>query len=310
MSSTVIQSLEGGLLGALIGDALGVPYEFHPREQIPPSEHIEYEPPLGFRRAHRGVPPGTWSDDGAQLLCLLDSLLHCDRLDLDDLGKRLLAWFEQGYLAVDARVFDCGVQTSQALRAMMGGAPANEAGPNREQANGNGSLMRVLPLALWHRGPDRELIELAHQQSLVTHGHPRSQVCCALYVLWARHTLEEHPSPWQAAVTSLRRAYEDDEGYLGELEFHVRPDDDSPGQGSGYVVDCLRSARWAVAQGGYEQVVKAAISLGKDTDTTACVAGGIAGLRDGVNAIPQRWKEKLRGQELIEPLLRGLLSAQ
>ena len=80
------------------------------------------EPPAGFRRAHRGVPPGTYSDDGAQALCLLASLLDQRRLDLDDFARRLVAWYERGYLAVDERVFDCGVQTSQALRAILGGA--------------------------------------------------------------------------------------------------------------------------------------------------------------------------------------------
>ncbi|HLT38469.1 MAG TPA: ADP-ribosylglycohydrolase family protein, partial [Enhygromyxa sp.] len=83
------QRIEGGLLGLLIGDALGVPYEFHGPEQIPAREHIELEPPVGFRRAHPGVPPGTWSDDGAQALCLLASLLDRGRLELADFGERL-----------------------------------------------------------------------------------------------------------------------------------------------------------------------------------------------------------------------------
>lgn len=292
----------------MIGDALGVPYEFHPRDRIPPTDQIEFEPPAGFQRAHRGVPPGTWSDDGAQLLCLLESLLHRGTFDPDDLGKRLLAWFERGHLAVDNHVFDCGVQTSRALRLMMGGAAASTAGPSDEQANGNGSLMRVLPLALWHEGSDEELIDLAHRQSRLTHGHPRSQVCCALYSLWARRTLDGGENPWRDAVDALREAYAEDPMYLGELEYHVRPDDDAPGNGSGYVVDCLRSARWATEQGDYEATVKAAIRLGRDTDTTACVAGGIAGLRDGIDAIPRRWREELRGEEWLTPLLHDLLT--
>jgi ADP-ribosyl-[dinitrogen reductase] hydrolase len=132
----------------LVGDALGVPYEFHRREQIPALELIEFTPPAGFNRSHRGVPPGTFSDDGAQALCLLSSLLYCGKLDTDDLGQRLVGWYEQGFMAVDGDVFDCGVQTSRALRAMMGGEVARLAGPAEEQANGNGSLMRVLPRAV------------------------------------------------------------------------------------------------------------------------------------------------------------------
>ena len=74
------------------------------------------------------------------------------------------------------------------------------------------------------------------------------------------------------------------------------------------MVDSLRSARWAVEQGNYEQVVRAAIRLGRDTDTTACVAGGIAGLRDGIAGIPERWSNALRGRDLLQPLLDNLLA--
>jgi ADP-ribosylglycohydrolase len=55
-------------------------------------------------------------------------------------------------------------------------------------------------------------------------------------------------------------------------------------------------------------VVRAAISLGDDTDTTACIAGGIAGLRFGLDAIPSRWRDHLRGRQLFEPLLAKLLT--
>src|SRR5688572_5012256 len=107
--------LEGGLVGLLVGDALGVPYEFHDAEEIPPADQIEMAPPPGFARAHASVPPGTWSDDGAHALCLLASLLHAGRLDVDDLGRRLVNWLEHGYLAVDHDVFDVGMQTRVAL---------------------------------------------------------------------------------------------------------------------------------------------------------------------------------------------------
>jgi ADP-ribosylglycohydrolase len=307
---TFHERIEGGLLGLLVGDALGVPYEFHQPADLPPLHAIEMTPPAGFRRAHAGVPPGTWSDDGAQALVLLDSLLRCGRLDLDDVGRGLVAWYERGLLAVDGVVFDVGIQTSQAIGNLIAGKPAANAGPRDERANGNGSLMRVLPLALWHTGSDAELVEDARRQSLVTHGHLRSQVCCALYCLWARRTLEETPDAWGAAVTALRAIYGPATPAYVELEDSVRPDDPPGGKGSGYVVDCLRSARWALDAGSYEQVVRAAIALGHDTDTTACVAGGIAGLHDGVGAIPRRWRDQLRGQELLAPLLEGLLRAR
>jgi ADP-ribosyl-[dinitrogen reductase] hydrolase len=305
--TTFADRLMGGLYGLLIGDALGVPYEFHPRGAIPEQGLIEMTPPLDFRRAHRGVPPGTWSDDGAQALCLLSSLLDKSSLDVDDFAKRLLAWYEDGYMAVDGRVFDVGVQTTVALRALMGGVAPLEAGPRDERNNGNGSLMRVLPLALWHRGSDAELVEDAYHQSSVTHGHARSRVACALYCLWARRALVADDEPWAVAVKTLRGLVAPGSVEDEALEQHVRPDDEPVGQGSGYVIDTLRSARMVSRRASYEDAVRAAIGLGDDTDTTACVTGGIVGIRFGYAGIPVRWRESLRGAPLMTPLLERLL---
>lgn len=304
------EKISGGLIGLLVGDALGVPYEFHQREEIPSPAQIEFTPPPSFHRSHRDVQPGTWSDDGAHALILLASLLQRGQVDLDDLGSRMIAWYNSGYKAVAGHVFDVGIQTAQAIDRLARGVPADEAGSRDQQANGNGSLMRVLPLALWHKGSAEDLVADAQRQSLLTHGHMRSQVCCALYCLWARYTLEELKDPWREAVSTLRGIYAKDSQEYEELEWSIRPDDPPEGTGTGYVVDCLRSARWALQAGDYEQVIKAAVSLGNDTDTTACVAGGIAGLRDGVNAIPERWRNALRGKELYEEELRLLIETR
>lgn len=300
------ERLTGGLIGLLVGDALGVPYEFYAPEQIPLPHQIEYSPPAGFQRAHPSAPPGTWSDDGAQALCLLDSLLACGRFDPEDFGQRLVRWLDDGYLAVDSHVFDVGIQTANAIAKLRAGTPALMAGSTEESALGNGSLMRVLPLALWHDGTDAQLVADARAQSQVTHGHLRAQLCCALYCLCARHILDETANPWDAAVAALRTLYPPSSPERRELEDGIHPDEPPDGQGRGYVVDALHSARWAVMQGNYETAVVAAISLGDDTDTTACLAGGIAGLRDGVAAIPQRWRDDLHGKDLYAPLLTRL----
>ena len=303
-----LHRIAGGLHGLLVGDALGVPYEFNPPDRLPPRDAIEMSPPAGFRRSHARVRPGAWSDDGAQALALLSSLLECDRLDLDDFGRRLLAWRERGAFAVDGDVFDIGAQTDDALDALAAGAEAAASGPRGERDNGNGSLMRVLPLALWHRGDDDALVRDARAQSLVTHGHPRAQVCCALYCLWARRLIAGRADAWADAVATLRAIIADDAAATHELEHHVRPDDPPRGTGSGYVVDALHSARMVFDAGSYEDVVRSAVALGEDTDTTACIAGGVAGIRDGVAAIPERWMNLMRGVEMVEPLLERLIA--
>ncbi len=308
MTEQVKDRVEGGIWGLLVGDALGVPYEFHPPEAIPACEEIEFSPPAGFARAHAGVPPGTWSDDGAQALCLLASLVDRGRLDPDDLIRRLFDWYEKGYMAVDGEVFDVGVQTGQAFAAYRSGISAVDCGNALPEGKGNGSLMRALPLAIWHQGSDEELVSDAFLQSRVTHGHLRVQLCCALYCLWGRNVLRETAEPWQRAVEGIRNLFASGTAEREEFEAHIRPEAEATCSGGGYVVDSLRSAQLVCQQDSYKSVVRAAIRLGNDTDTTACIAGGIAGLRFGVGSIPMRWREALRGQDIFLDLLDALVA--
>ncbi|MGL4668458.1 MAG: ADP-ribosylglycohydrolase family protein [Saezia sp.] len=298
--------IKGALIGLLIGDALGVPYEFHNAEDLPPLDQINFCPPQGFDRTHKNTPPGTWSDDGAQALCLLASLLHSNKLDLSDFSHRLRNWYNLGYMAVDYQVFDVGITTGHAIAKLNRGIPPELAGEDSPASNGNGSLMRVLPLALWHQGSDAQLIEGAHLQSCVTHRHLRSQICCALYCLFARRILQEDKHPWESAVATLKLHYKNHIHAIKELQFYIRPDEEVPPQGSGYVVDSLHAAREALKYDNYQDAVRWAIALGKDTDTTACIVGGIIGLRDGNNKIPIEWQEQLRAKEIYLPLLEQL----
>lgn len=317
MTLTKKEKIQGALVGLLIGDALGVPYEFNPAHNIPPLTDIEYEPPIGFNRSHKGIPIGTWSDDGAQALCLLASLLHCHKFDAEDFANRLKNWYQIGYMAVDGRVFDIGITTGIAINNLNNGEQPLLAGLTDEHSNGNGSLMRIMPLALWHQGSDAELVADAQSQSRITHGHLRSQVCCALYCLWARYLfldskLKDGASSitkaWTNAVVTLQELFKHDDARLEQLEWHIQPFDEAYQiKGSGYVVDSLHSAKHCMQQNSFELCVKSAIALGNDTDTTACITGGIAGLVFGINHIPQRWRDDLRSKELYQQLLNQLL---
>ncbi|OZI35583.1 hypothetical protein CEG14_10960 [Bordetella genomosp. 1] len=292
--------LRGGLLGLLVGDALGVPYEFHDAATIPAPAAIDMVPPRGFARAHASVPPGTWSDDGAQALALLDALLQDRSLNLDTFAANLLAWYRQGAFTPDGVVFDVGLQTDRALRALDAGAAAPQAGPAGERDNGNGSLMRCLPVVMVAATHD-DALKLARRQSLVTHGHARSQLACALYALTGMGLLEG------VAPADAVRAAEDEllsrcGGTTEEAELKIVLDGryEAP-QGSGYVVDSFWSAlHCLLSTDSFEACVKRAVALGNDTDTTAAIAGGLAGLRYGEAAIPAAWRDALRGRGEVE----------
>ena len=293
-----------GMYGLLVGDAMGVPYEFHPAAEIPEWDKIDFNPPAGFERSYPEVLPGTWSDDGAQALCLLDSLLSCGGLKMEDLAGRLLDWVDSGLWAVGGRVFDCGIQTMSSLRAYASGTSPLKSGFVVPDGKGNGSLMRVLPLALWHEGTDGDLVEDAHKQSLVTHGHVCNQVCCALYCLWCRYTMQgmEVLAAYRQAVRYLEQYYAGQEAYLYELQCCTAEGEAS---GTGYVVDSIRSTLYLVTTyKSYGDVIKGAISLGNDTDTTAAIAGGLAAV--AYQDIPESWIRRLRGQELLDVLFSRL----
>jgi len=299
----------GGLIGLLVGDALGVPFEFKMPNQLPPRELIEMTPPDRYRRSHAGVLVGTWSDDGAQALCLLASLLERGRFSLTDFSDRLVKWLDHGYLAVDGDVFDIGTQTAAALNRLRDGVPPRESGGASVMDNGNGSLMRVLPLALWHEGPDEALVRDAHLQSEPTHSHPRSLVSSAFHCLTARGCLQKQVDPWSWADQRLEEIYRlwpeqgERAGLLAELDMLRRfPKTDQP-RGTGYVLDTIWSARKALEEDSFEDVARTAILFGHDTDTTAAVASGLAGIRFGVGGIPDRWLRQLRGFDLVEPLV-------
>lgn len=300
------EQMKWGLLGLLVGDALGVPYEFTKPEDMPPIKDIEYEPPPGFQKAWANVPAGTWSDDGSQALCILDTVLHGkdDETIEDAVAQRLLNWYRYGFMAVDGKVFDIGNTTKTALHRIMNGMPTTESGMTGARTHANGSLMRALPIAFM-KGTDDEIARAAMGQSRVTHAEAIPMLCCAAYCFWARYLAEEMYTPsqsWELAFDTLFQVIP--KGLLWANCTLIKGWRGQP-SGSGYCIDSLHSAKLALERGtDYESVVKTAIALGNDTDTTACIVGGLAGIR--YRSIPQRWLDGLRGKEILQPVLDQL----
>lgn len=281
------QRLIGGLLGVIVGDAIGVPWEFQPANTAP-----RPTPAVGFQTFEQ--PPGTWSDDGSMTLALLESLLEAG-WDLGDQGRRFLAWFDDAQYTATGICFDSGFATTAALDRIRAGTPAAEAGSDGDQAQSNGGLMRILPVALMGRDlSDAELVARAEAATRVTHAHPRVVVASAIYVLVARALLRgEAPRPaidW--AVVTLGDLYAstpERRELIASCLVH------KSGLGHAYVADSLLSALTALEQGSsFRDVVELAISYGHDTDTTAAIAGGLAGIQYGAAAVPEEWMVALR----------------
>ncbi len=297
--------LRGAVWGHLVGDAVGVPYEFGPSR-----------PAAGVRFGHQGAhrqPPGTWSDDGALMLALLDSLLDVG-FDPADQGTRALAWYrEAAYTPGRDGYFDIGNATRSALLALEAGTPALDAGPKGEQSGGNGSLMRILPLALVDRkATDAQLIERAMQASRVTHGHARPQIACALYTLIAVRLIRGTGGR-SAALQDARDALRShlvatgDEPSIEALD-HLEAYTERGGRGR--VWDSFWSA-WDAFAGAsdYRDTIQRAVAYGNDTDTTAAIAGGLAGIRWGIDGIPRAWLAGMRGADIVDPMLERLIAS-
>jgi ADP-ribosyl-[dinitrogen reductase] hydrolase len=300
---TLRERILGGLWGSLVGDALGVPVEFKDRAivQADPVRDMR-----GYGTHHQ--PPGTWSDDGALLLCTVDSLVASE-FDMSDMGRRFVEWVNRGLWTATGEAFDIGMATSDALFRIEKGTPPEQAGGAGEYDNGNGSLMRILPVALrFAENQTTNLINRLERGSSLTHRHPRSTMACALHGLFVRDLLAGINAT--QAMTSARNVFV---GYysavaeLHQFERLLKDDFATLSEGvivsTGYVLHTLHASVWCLLNTtSYESCVLKAVNLGGDTDTTGCVAGGLAGILYGVNAIPLHWRNALARREDVATL--------
>jgi ADP-ribosyl-[dinitrogen reductase] hydrolase len=284
----------GGLWGALIGDALGVPVEFKDRATV------QAKPVTSMREyGTHHQPRGTWSDDGALILCTADGLLNHE-FDLADMGERFVRWMNVGLWTAWGEPFDVGMATSDALLRIANGTPAAQAGGRDEYSNGNGSLMRILPVVMrFAAEPIESFANRVGKVSAITHGHARSQMACVFYGLVVRQLLLGCQT--RAALASARAEFTG--WYKRSAEFpHFRhilednfislPEDEIAS--TGYVLHTLHASLWCLVttHNFYDCVLKA-VNLGGDTDTTGCVTGGLAGVAYGIKSIPADWVNQI-----------------
>ncbi len=287
VESSFASKVRSAVLGAAVGDALGVPVEFQGRGIR------DKDPVIGMREfGTHHQPAGTWSDDTSMILATMTGFLEAGTYSPDHVMKEFVAWMTEAKHTPHGTVFDIGNATREAIGRYIGGREASESGLKDEFSNGNGSLMRILPVALAF-GDDPNLIEKSWEISALTHAHERSRMCCAFYCLVVSELLHDSPVSeaikfaWE--VMNARWSFSPDERVFFD-QWHPDLLENLEVHGSGHVIDTLGASLWANAsQGSYRETVLYAVNLGDDTDTTGCVAGGLAGLLYGVAGIPDEW---------------------
>lgn len=300
----------GGLWGAVVGDALGVPVEFTSRAQR------EKDPVTDMRGYGTfDLPAGSWSDDSSLMLCTIEGLL--DGFDTGRIGRTFVRWLREAHLTPYGIVFDVGVGTSQAIKHIEQGVGAEQAGSAGEKNNGNGSLMRILPVAIYCLSmTDDDMVRHAHRVSSITHAHPRSLMACGMYCLMARSLIEG--SPLNDAYLSMIASAKDIYGgppFLGEMHHFNRVLGGDIGSypekkidSDGYVVHTIEAALWCLMNtASYSEAVLKAVNLGHDTDTTAIVTGGLAGAHRGLDAIPEEWRNTIARKSDIDRMFKAFL---
>lgn len=294
------------LFGVAVGDALGVPVEFESRETI-------LQNPVTDMMGHGtyDLPPGTFSDDSSLTFCLAEALTQ--DLDLKQLANYFVDWLLHGYWTADGRVFDVGVATSKAINRLQKGCEPELAGGTGDLDNGNGSLMRILPLVVYIRDKERtERFEITRRVSSITHGHIRSVVACFYYLEFARKLLDgcdkfEAYERLKTELSDFLPSMSIDPEELGRFnrllvgDIHDLPSEEI--KSGGYVVHTLEASVWCLlTTDSYESATLKAVNLGEDTDTTAAVTGGLAGLLYGHCTIPTGWLQKLARKADIDDL--------
>lgn len=309
-------SIKDALIGLAIGDALGVPVEFTSRaslKQNPLTGMVGY--------GSHNQPAGTWSDDSSLTFCLAEML--CNKYSTQDLANRFINWRDYAYWTANDEVFDIGIATNEAISRLYRDISPTQAGGNDENSNGNGSLMRILPLAFYLCDkPIDKRFELIKEVSSLTHAHIRSVWACFIYieyVLCLLHGMNKTEAfkTMQATVYDFyfhNAVCTTEEINLFEriLQFDsstpplaILPEEDI--HSSGYVLHTLEASLWCIlTTTSYKDAVLKAVNLGSDTDTTGAVTGGLAGIIYGYNAIPVSWLATLAKRDAIEDLSKRL----
>ena len=293
------------IIGHAIGDAMGVPTEFCDREKLlaNPVTKMISSPKVG-------EPAGSFSDDTSMEIATIDSFIEKGKFDYADIMQKWSNWIDNGDYTPNGNIFDVGRTCLTAIRKFCDGVNPIECGLDGVNSNGNGSLMRILPVALYSytkRFNDSEIINLVNDISSLTHSHDISKLGCYIYVKYVIYLLEGY---------SKEEAYEkiqqnDYSSYSKEaiavydriLKNNIKKYPLNKINSSGYIVDTLECALWILLNAkSYKEAIISSTNIGQDTDTIGAVLGSMAGIIYGIDSIPKSWLKKLIKRDYLMEL--------
>ncbi|MFS8081810.1 MAG: ADP-ribosylglycohydrolase family protein [Ginsengibacter sp.] len=294
------------LLGVSIGDALGVPVEFNSRETI---SHSPVTDMLGYGTHNK--PQGTFSDDSSLTFCLAEALT--EKFDPENIATNFTSWLYDNYWTAYNDVFDVGIATNKAIQNLAAGCQPDLAGGTDESDNGNGSLMRILPLVVYIKDkPIAERYNITKLVSSITHGHIRSVIACFYYLEFARQIISgidkfKIYANLQKKIPEFLNSISIDVNEIKVFDRLLKNEiynlNEKEIQSSGYVVHTLEASIWCILTNkNFSEAILKAVNLGEDTDTTGAVTGGLAALLYGWENIPEKWLNQLARKKDIEDL--------
>lgn len=296
-----------GIMGVIAGDALGVPVQFLDRAQLKEAPVTEMDGFGSFR-----MPVGSWSDDGSMTLATLDSIREKKGIDYDDIMERFIGWNFEGQYTPTGKAYDQGATCMEAIYNYIDRGDYKTCGKTGEYANGNGGLMRIMPVCLYAYVQNKngecsldEAIAYVHQATALTHNHLRAKIASGIYFFMTQAILDEEETLAERLQVGIHRAkeyYTKDIANLTEWARFGRlfdltdfaQTDEADIRSSGYVLDSIEAAVWSlITTETMEAALLKAVNLGSDTDTVAAIAGGLAGLYYGYNQMPAKWKKQI-----------------
>lgn len=292
-----------GIFGLAVADALGVPAEFKSRKSLKENPITDM---VGYGTHHQ--PAGTWSDDTSMTIATMDSIIEEKEINYDDMMEKFRDWMHQAKYTAGGVFFDIGTTTRNAIHNFERGNMTLFCGEPYESSNGNGSLMRILPVVFYcyyKKLSRKKEVEIINNASSITHAHEISKLGCMIYADYIKEILKGN-SLLQAydnlQSQHYSRYYKPDTVYVYQrvLDGSLANLKEDEIHSSGFVVHTLEAALWCnLTSNSYKEAVLKAVNLGDDTDTVAAVAGSIAGIYYGYESIPESWRNTLINREYL-----------